>query len=118
MAKLVFLPHCLRSSDCPSKLGKYGYELVSCGRCNVCTFKKFAEEKGYSVFIVPGASMIKKILVDYPNPEIVIGVACDAELKEGIDMMKKAKINSKGLKLLKDGCVNTEVDFEKLKNML
>ncbi|MCK5282257.1 MAG: DUF116 domain-containing protein [Nanoarchaeota archaeon] len=116
--KIIFLPHCLRNTDCKAKLTDHGYQLLNCGKCEICRFKKKAEEKGYKVFIVPGASMIKKILKEYKNPELVIGVACDTELKEGLALMKKQKINTKGLKLLKDGCVNTEVDFEKLYKML
>ena len=118
MVKLIFLPHCLRSVECKSKLGRYGYELIGCGRCRICEFKKKAESLGYKVFIVPGASIIKKILKEFPKPDMAIGVACDAELKEGIALMKKEGINSKSLMLLKDGCVNTEVDFDKLYKML
>ncbi len=118
MAKIVFLPHCLRAPDCRAKLSSEGYICLDCGKCRISSFLKKAKEKGYDVFIVPGASLIKKILEDYGDPEIVIGVACDAELKEGLAMMKKYKIKAKALKLLKDGCINTEVDFDKLESML
>ena len=118
MTKVIFLPHCLRVKGCKAELTAQGYKCVSCGSCGIAEFLKEAESKGYKVFIVPGGSMIKKILKDIPNPEKVIGVACDVELKEGHELMKKMKIKSDSLKLSKDGCVNTEVDFEKLKKML
>ncbi len=117
MDKLIFLPHCLRSTECPAKLASHGYNCINCGRCKIGAFKKTAEEKGYNVFIVPGGSMVKKILEDFDDPE-VIGVACQSELKEGNELVKKKKIKAKSLQLSKDGCVNTEVDFDKLYNML
>ena len=118
MVKLVFLPHCLRSTECKAALKEEGYECLSCGKCRIWEFQKKAKEKEYKVYIVPGASMIKKILKNYDSPEVVIGVACDTEIREGAKLMKKMKINAKSLKLTKDGCVNTEVDFDKLIKML
>ena len=118
--KLVFLPHCLRSLECKAKLTEQGYICLNCGKCKIGSFKSKAEEKGYNVFIVPGASMVKKILEGCESPERVIGVACEVELKEAAVLMKKKGMmkNAKALKLLTDGCVNTEADFDNLYNML
>jgi len=113
--KIIFLPHCLRNQDCKARLEADGYKCLNCGKCGIGKFKKKTEELGFKVFIVPGASIIKKIMKKYTSPEIVIGVACGPELKEGIALMKKHGIKTKTLQLLKDGCVNTEVDWKKLK---
>ncbi len=118
MSKIIFLPHCLRNPECKAKLTEEGYVCIDCKRCKISDFRKKAIDKGYQVYIVPGASLIKKILSNQPKPEVVIGVACDVEMKEGIEMLKKLKINAKGLKLLRDGCVNTDADFDELERML
>jgi len=118
MTKIIFLPHCLRNQECEAKLESDGYHCLNCGRCEIGNFKKTAEEKGYKVFIVPGGSMVKNILSKYPDPEVVIGVACEAELKEGKAITESKGIKSKRLQLLKDGCINTEVDFKKLYEMI
>ena len=118
MSKLIFLPHCLRDSTCQTKLTEHGYTALHCGKCNICEFRKKAESKGYNVFVVPGGSMVKKIMKDFPNPELVIGVACGPELKEAMEIMKKHKINAKTLALSKDGCMNTEVNWQKLYAMI
>ena len=60
---------------------------------------------------------IKKLLKNYQSPQI-IAVACDAELKEGISFAKKNNLNIKSIKLLRDGCVNTDADFDKLYSMI
>jgi len=117
MEKLIFLPHCLRSPECKAALGDQGYICISCGKCKIGSFRKKAEEKGYALFIVPGASMVKKLLKNYQSPQI-IAVACDAELKEGISFAKKNNLNIKSIKLLRDGCVNTDADFDKLYSMI
>lgn len=62
--------------------------------------------------------MVKNILSKYSNPELVIGVACETELKEGLTITEKKGIKGKTLQLLKDDCVNTEVDFKKLYGMI
>ena len=118
MAKIIFLPHCLRNQECEAKLELDGYHCLNCGRCEIGKFKKTAEEKGYKVFIVPGGSMVKNILSKYPEPELVIGVACETELREGLAITEGKGIKSKRLQLLKDGCINTEVDFKKLYEMI
>lgn len=113
--KIIFLPHCLRNRECKAELKWDGYKCINCGKCNIGKFKKKAEELGYKVFIVPGASMIKKIMKEHTSPEIVIGVACGPELEGGVALMEKHGIKTKTLQLLKDGCVDTEVDWNKLR---
>lgn len=115
MEKIIFLPHCLRNQNCKAKLEADGYHCLNCGKCEIGGFKKKAEEFGYNVFIVPGASMIRKIMEEHGSAEMVVGVACESELKEGAKLMRRYKIKAKTLQLLKDGCVNTEVDWDKLK---
>src|SRR5574341_100984 len=60
--RMIFLPQCLRAIDCPSKLSPEGMKCINCGRCEVGRAKKSAEDAGYSVFIVPGSSFIKRIV--------------------------------------------------------
>ena len=74
---LIFLPHCLRSQDCKARLDANGYNCINCGKCEIGGFKKQAEEAGYHVFIVPGASMVKKIVKEHGSAEMIIGVACE-----------------------------------------
>ncbi len=115
--RVIFLPQCLRSLECKAKTTEDGIICISCGKCNIGPFKKEAEKAGYKVFIAPGSSLIKNILKKYKF-KAVLGVACEPELKEGIKMMKKHNIAVLTVTLLKDGCVNTQVDWEKVKEAL
>jgi hypothetical protein len=60
--RFIFMPQCVRSTECPAKLTPEGIKCVDCGRCKVGDAKKYAEGLGYRFFIVPGSSFIKRIM--------------------------------------------------------
>lgn len=115
--RAIFLPHCLCSVNCKAKRTEEGVNCINCGNCKIGSFKEEAENKGYKVFIVPGASMVKKIIEKHKF-KAVLGVACLPELKQGIKLMKQKGIISLTVPLLKDGCVNTEVDWKKIEKII
>jgi len=114
--KIVFLPQCLRDCNkCKAVLGKYGYGCVKCSKkCKARKVKEYAEKIGYKVFIVPGGSMLSRIIEKF-RPMAILGVACKKELVMACDELS---LPSQGVELLKDGCVNTDVDFESVKKFL
>ena len=114
--KIVFLPQCLRkASRCKARLGEDGYECVACSKdCKASEIKRLGEAAGYRVFIVPGGSMVAKIVAKY-KPRAYAGVAC---MKELVMAAEELKIPARGIELSKDGCVETDVDMEKVKAAL
>lgn len=112
----IFLPHCLRHKDCPAENKGEGYDCVDCGRCGIGKFAKDAKAAGYKIFIVPGASMVKKI-IKKNDFKVVIGVACKVELKQAEEMLKNTRIITASVPLKKDGCVNTEVGWDELRKV-
>ncbi|MFA5771806.1 MAG: DUF116 domain-containing protein [Thermoplasmata archaeon] len=116
--RALFLPQCLRNADrCTAKMDGVGYVCKHCGACPISNVKRFAEELGYSVFVVPGGSMVFKIITA-TKPKAVVGVACDFELGEACEKLTSLNIFYQGVPLLKDGCKNTVVDVEKLLEIL
>ncbi len=109
--RMIFLPQCLRSITCPSKLSYEGIKCIACG-CEVGEAKKSAEELGYRVFIVPGSSFIKR-LVRKHKPEAILGVGCMTEVKAGLEMCEKLNLYGIGIVLEKAGCVSTVLDWDK-----
>ena len=116
-SRILLLPQCLRSRECPAKLTEYGYLCQECGRCRIPEITKLAKSLGYKVFIVPGGSMVEKILRTF-KPKAVLGVACEKELVLGSIVCEKAGIPGQGVCLLRDGCVETDVDWRKVKGMI
>jgi hypothetical protein len=106
--KIVFLPQCLRKPDCRARLTRLGYQCVGCGNrraCKAYKIKKRAESLGYGVFIVPGGSMVLKIVRKF-KPRAILGIAC---MKEVVMAMENISLPGQAIELLKDGCVNTDV---------
>jgi uncharacterized protein len=112
-SRFIFMPQCVRSIDCPAKLTPEGIKCIDCGRCNVGEAKKYAESLGYRFFIVPGSSFIKRIIKKY-RPKAIVGVGCQMEIKEGLDMCHSYDIPAIGVPLSQAGCVSTVLDWEKL----
>lgn len=109
--RAIFMPQCLRSSQCPAHLTPEGLKCRSCGQCSVGEARVLLELLGYRVFIVPGSSFIKRMVKKY-RPRAILGIGCLAEVKEGIDMADKLGLVVMGVVTLKEGCVETVVNWE------
>jgi hypothetical protein len=109
--RFIFMPQCVRSTECPAKLTPEGIKCVNCGRCNVGKAKEYAEGMGYRFFIVPGSSFIKRIIKKY-RPQAIVGVGCPMEIKDGLDLCHRHAIPALGVPLSKAGCVATTLDWE------
>lgn len=108
---LIFLPHCLRHKDCPATLQKNGVNCTCCGLCSIGVIKNKAEPKGYKLYIVPGSSFVKKIVMENKF-KAVIGVACHEDLNQM--MMLLSDFCPQGVLLKKTGCYETKVDVSEV----
>ena len=108
---LIFLPHCLRHKDCPATLQKEGLNCTECGLCSIGVIKKKAEPLGYKLYIVPGGSFVKKIVMENKF-QAVIGVACHEDLSQM--MMLLSDFCPQGVLLEKTGCFETKVNVKKV----
>jgi hypothetical protein len=108
--RAIFIPQCLRSSRCPAHLTPEGLKCRSCGQCTIGEVRPVLEKLGYRIFIVPGSSFIKRMVKKY-HPKAIIGVGCLSEVKEGIDMADKMGLVVMGVVTLKEGCVETLVNW-------
>jgi hypothetical protein len=89
--RVVILPQCLRHPDCPARQIR--------------------------VFISPGGTFAKRLLVSQ-QPVAVLGVACPNDLIQGLRATARLGIPAQGVALTKTGCVETEVNFELVKERL
>jgi hypothetical protein len=108
--RAIFMPQCLRSSKCPAHLTPEGLKCRNCGQCTIGQVRLILEKMGYRIFIVPGSSFIKRMVKKY-HPKAIIGVGCLSEVKEGIDMADKMGLVVMGVVTLKEGCVETLVNW-------
>ncbi|WP_048055383.1 DUF116 domain-containing protein [Pyrococcus sp. NA2] len=121
--RAIFIPQCLRNvKECEAEFTEYGWVCKKCGKCVIGEIIEYGEKLGYKQFyIVPGGSLVKKILKQkVPKGEIqgAIGIACWPELAEAAEKLSALKIPMQGVPLLRAGCINTIVDVERVKEVL
>lgn len=113
--KVVFIPQCLRNSrKCKARLTELGYRCVGCSRCKARKIREKAEGFGYRVFIVPGGSAVFNIIKRF-EPKAVFGIGC---LKELTMAFEELKVPARSVELSKEGCVDTDVNLEKIFDIL
>ncbi len=112
--KIVFLPQCLRNPKCRARIKDFGYNCVDCCNCKASQIKKLAEKLGYSVFIVPGDSMVFRAIKEL-KPKAVVGIAC---LKELVAALEEIKLPLQTVELSKTGCINTDVNISDISKIL
>ncbi|MCW4042321.1 MAG: DUF116 domain-containing protein [Candidatus Bathyarchaeota archaeon] len=116
--RILLLPQCLRSRDCTAKLGELGYECNNCGKCKIGSFINEARTLGYEkILIISGGSIVPKIFTKF-KPKASLGVGCFKELVMGSFVCEKFGIAGQGFPLLKDGCLETDLDWISLKSMI
>jgi hypothetical protein len=109
--RVIFMPQCVRSVECPAKLTPEGIKCVECGRCKVGEAKRLAEGMGYRFFVVPGSSFMKRLITKY-RPKAIVGVGCQIEVKDGLDLCNSIDIPALGVLLTQSGCVSTTLDWD------
>lgn len=117
--RVVVLPQCLRSLECPAKFSSIeGAQCAGCGKCKIFEITKKADELGYKgVYIAPGGGFVRRILGKV-RPKAIIGVGCPVEVYWGMLEFSNKGLTGQGVILLRDGCVNTDVDMEELFNIM
>ncbi len=111
--RALFLPQCLRSAECPANLTPEGLICKRCGRCDIGKHIDTLEAMGYHVWICPGSTLIKRMVKDH-HPEALIGVGCLIEVKDGLELSDHLGIPAMGVITLKDGCVETLLNWNDL----
>ena len=121
--KALLIPHCARSYMDRRCMADFNPEIPSYA-CNGCQkdclvnqVVNLGKQKGIDVYIIPGGSCAEKILRD-KNYNGVIGIACGSELKMVLDLLKKLDIPGQGVFLTKNGCANTKLNLNSLKEIL
>lgn len=125
--RVLLLPHCLRPSQtCPGKYSKRGLECPEdCAEdCTIGRLRRTALSLGYKgVCIAPGGRLAMNYVKE-KSPKGIVAVACQKELEEGIHGVRELSGSDKLMPLMviiplvKDGCVDTEVDEEQALKMI
>ena len=94
------------------------YVCKHCSKdCLISKATRLAEKERYDVYILPGASCVRKI-ISLKSYDGIVGVACTEEIKLATDMLKDLGISSQAIPLLKNGCSDTRFNLETLKEVI
>lgn len=122
--RVLLLPHCLRPADrCPGKPSREGFWCppdCPVEDCPIRILRVEAERLGYKgVCVAPGGALALRY-VQEKRPRAVVAVACQKELWEGKEAVGKLPEPPvvAVLPLLRDGCVDTEVDVAAARRLL
>jgi hypothetical protein len=112
--RIVLIPHCLRDAEkCIAPIDEEGYHCQKCGACIISEITMAAEERGIKWYMVGGGSHAIRI-VKNAHPRAVFGIACFDDAKLAVDKIGEYGIPTQAVLLSKAGCVNTEVDLDRV----
>jgi hypothetical protein len=118
-SRIILLPQCLRNLEhCQAKEKGNQYLCARCGQCKIDGIHQLAEELGYrGVFVLKGGRAVSQIL-NLVKPGAVIGVACHYEGAMGLTECEQHDVPAQFVPLLRDGCVDTDVDLEEVEEIM
>jgi hypothetical protein len=121
--RALFLPHCCRKymdSRCKAEFDGQisSYRCQHCSEdCQVHQATLLSQKRSYDIYVLPGASCVRKIFQKH-RYEGVVGVACTDELKLASTILEQHEIPAQGIPLIKNGCSETRFNFESLEKIL
>jgi len=121
--RALFLPHCCRKYMDARCKATFSTETssYSCSHCSPdCLAHQatvLSTQRNYDIYILPGASCVRKIFQKHQY-EGIVGVACTDELKLAASILEHHKIPAQGIPLIKNGCSETKFNFETLDQIL
>jgi hypothetical protein len=121
--RALMLPHCSRKymdKRCKAHFlsDLSSYRCAACSPdCLVNRATKLGKKMGYDVYVVPGGSCVGKI-INKKKYDGVIGVACGDEIRLALNFLDKMGVKTKGIPLIKNGCVKTRFPVQTLKTIL
>ena len=113
--RIFLLPQCLRkAAHCEAQQDELGLLCRECGNCSIAGLLRVAENLGYVALVTEGTTITSRI-IESGKVDAVIGVGCMDVLQKMFAAVSKYSIPSIGIPLLTNGCVDTTVDIEWIK---
>ncbi|MFO7942558.1 MAG: DUF116 domain-containing protein [Bacillota bacterium] len=106
---LILLPRCLQWADCPHKVSEDVHRCHRCGRCSIGAIVSETEKLGVPTFVSTGGTQARR-LVKQLRPKVIVAVACERELTEGIRDVGNIPVIAVVNERPEGPCYNTSVD--------
>jgi geranylgeranyl pyrophosphate synthase len=116
--RLLLLPHCLRNRR--ACRGHYDRERFICGACGSCDIGRLqgeARHLGYKVLVAEGTPGVVETLAR-ERIGAILGVACLDSLEKCFGAVSQLGVPYAGVPLLRNGCAETAVEAELVRDLL
>ncbi|MDR5658322.1 DUF116 domain-containing protein [Serpentinicella sp. ANB-PHB4] len=114
---LIISPHCLQKSSCPYKITNDIKNCKKCGNCKVNPLIDLHEKYGVNFRVASGGTIARRIIMEL-RPKAIIAVACERDLVNGLQDVKKIPIIAVTNKRLNGPCIDTEVNTLKVEHAI
>jgi uncharacterized protein len=114
---LLLLPHCLQFDGCPRRLTGSVLNCEKCGKCRVRDLLTLGEKYNIIIKVATGGRLARRI-VGEASPDMVVAVACERELSEGIFSVYPLPVYGIPNIRLSGPCINTDVDIDAVRQTL
>lgn len=116
--RILLLPQCLRANGlCRAEFDALGLLCEECGRCPIGAIQHEAESLGYVVLVAEGTTAVSALLAR-GDADAVIGVSCLHALERSFVRLTAHAVPGLAVPLIRNGCVNTEVDLDWVREAL
>ncbi len=106
---LILLPRCLQHSTCTENVVESIDNCKRCGKCPTAAIATLAEKYGIPTGLATGSLMARELVKKY-RPELIIAVACERELVQGIFSVFPRAVFAVYNQRPHGACLNTQVD--------
>lgn len=107
---LLLVPHCLQRTSCGKNVIHDIDQCAKCGQCNIMEILALRERYGIQCSIASGGRQALAMVKD-PKVKIVVAVACEKELSEGIRAAFPKPVIAVPNLLPEGPCRNTRVNI-------
>ena len=81
---LILLPRCLQNSDCKQNVVEHSDNCKLCGKCAIAEIVQIAKKYNNIPVCLATGSLQAKECVKRHRPKLILAVACERELAQGI----------------------------------
>ncbi len=110
---LVLIPRCMQLAECIHKVSQDVNRCRRCGRCPLAKILEATDGIDLPVHVSTGGTQARRIVKE-TRPEVIVAVACERELTEGIRDVGGFAVIGVVNQRPHGPCHNTDVDVEKL----
>ncbi len=112
---LILLPHCLQNSECKNRITFDITNCKNCGKCKISELINLSKKYKVDIKVATGGRFAQRFVKEL-KPEVIVAVACEHELLDGISAVYPILVLAVPNKQPFGYCKDTDVEIEEVKD--